>query len=408
MALHPITIEAAGGEYMESVLVLDWAVTEGAAVTEGDLLLTVETAKAATEIHADRSGWLARILVPADSEAPVGAVLGQLSDQPGEEGALETAADAAPAPLSPAEPVAEEPAPKGGRIIASPLARRIAAQRGLSLEGLTGTGPNGRIKRRDVEKALSGPRPAAPALQHGARPPLVLLHGFAADRSSWRAVRALLPPGIEGHAPDLAGHGSRAAHPALSLSDLAADLSDRLARDGLEEIHLAGHSLGGAVALALLAQGRQVVRSLTLLAPAGLGPVADPGFLSGVASAETPAALQLWLERMVHDPATLPEGLAAATLAQTERAGNRAALQRMAANLFPGGTPAFDLRTALARVEVPLRLVWGREDAILSPATDPAPDHAALHLLRGIGHVPQLETPALTARLLSETLRSAG
>lgn len=407
MAFHPVTIDAAGGEYMEAVLVTDWHKAPGDAVARGDLLLTVETAKAATDIEAETDGWLAEICVPEGSEAPVGAVLGRISDVEGETPGAEATPEPVPAPVTaPQTPRAPSP----GRVVASPLARRIAAQRDVALDGLTGTGPHGRIKARDVEQAtIAEPGPAQPPAAR--RPaPLVLLHGFGADRTAWAGLRALMPPEIETIALDLPGHGKATDRPETAFSGLIRAISDELDRRGLDEIHLAGHSLGGAVALALAVAGRgAVVRSLTLLAPAGLTPGIDADFLTGLPRAESAEALEVLLHRMVVDPAALPAGFAQAALLQLDRNGNRAALRDMARALFPDGRPAFETAPMLARVEVPLRVIWGRQDRIAPPeGLPPLPGTAALHLLAGTGHVPQLEAPALTARLLTETLRSAG
>ena len=392
---------------MEDVLVLEWNKTVGEKISKGDLLLTVETAKAATEIQADRDGWLVEIAFPADTEAPVGAILGRIADNEGETVEVEASSSSTAVVQSkPTDSPASDVSTR--RVIASPLARRVAAQRGVTLDGVKGTGPKGRIKLRDVEHALQNKPLTAPVALRG-NVPLILLHGFGADKTSWSKVRALIPRDIESVALDLPGHGEEAPRPALTLEAMIADLSKRLGALGHDEIHLAGHSLGGSAALALAASGRHVVRSLALLAPAGLGPGMNAGFVSGLANAETPEALDFWLGQMVAEQARLPAGFAAATLAQMERFNTRTSMQRMAENLFPGGQPAFDLRPKLAEIDVPLRLIWGQKDHILPREnSDCAPDHAARHLLRNIGHVPQLEAPALVARLLAETLRSAG
>jgi pyruvate dehydrogenase E2 component (dihydrolipoamide acetyltransferase) len=105
----------------------------------------------------------------------------------------------------------------------------------------------------------------------------------------------------------------------------------------------------------------------------------------------------------------LPAGYAQAALRQMEKAGNRDALAAMAESLFPDGTQAFDLAGALAELAVPTRLIWGRLDRVIPAAhAARAPGFTAVHLLDGVGHVPQIEAPALTARLITETVRSAG
>ncbi|MBZ9772879.1 acetoin dehydrogenase dihydrolipoyllysine-residue acetyltransferase subunit [Mesorhizobium sp. CO1-1-8] len=432
MTTHPITIDSAGGEYMEAVLVIAWAVKPGDPVKAGDLVVTVETAKAATEIEADRDGWLADIFFAEGQEAPVGAVLGTIADekpmagQPASPGPAAAAATAA----NPRELVADEASSSirqpGSRPIASPLARRLAAAAGLDLAAISGSGPRGRIKKRDIDATVAArtnerdaavqrtPAPgqtssvAAPTLARQAVP-VVFIHGFGADRSVWRQVVPLLGSGIETISLDLPGHGGEASTTTSSIEEIAFLLSDRLEEMGVGNAHLVGHSLGGAAALALARLGRLAIRSVTLLAPGGLGPEINAGFIAGLARATTVQALERWLAVMVGDPSALPGGYAQAALRQIEKTGNRDTLAAMAESLFPDGTQGFDLGSALAELAVPTRLIWGRLDRIIPVAhAARAPGFAAVHLLDGIGHVAQMEAPALTARLITETVRSAG
>ncbi len=114
------------------------------------------------------------------------------------------------------------------------------------------------------------------------------------------------------------------------------------------------------------------------------------------------------LKTVLAADASTPFG-AQAAFRQMERNGNRGALVAMAESLFPDGAQAFDLAADLAGLTVPTRIVWGRLDRVIPPAhAARVPGFAAVHLLDGIGHVPQLEAPALAARLIGETVRSAG
>ena len=158
-----------------------WLVGEGDRVNSGDVIAEIETDKATMEVESVDDGVMAKIFVDAGTEnVAVGAVIAVLA----EDG--ETASDVAKAglqePSSPvpvtsvaaeaqdraepvpvtAAPVRALPAPKSKssdkqRIFASPLARRIAADRNIALEGITGSGPYGRILRRDVESAATAP-----------------------------------------------------------------------------------------------------------------------------------------------------------------------------------------------------------------------------------------------------------
>lgn len=405
MALHPIQIEGVIADPAETVRVTRWLARPGDHVGEGAVLAIVETAKADLEVEAQRAGWLAAIHVAEDATAPIGATLGVLADERDETAPAarppEAATTRAPAPPPAAQaPVRAPSAPSApSRQSASPRARRAAARVGVDLAGLVGGGPNGRIVERDVERAAR----AAPAPRRLA--PLVLLHGFGADRSLWRQVIPLLGD-VETIALDLPGHGGQAQARAGSIEDIAFAVSDQLEARGARDVHLVGHSLGGAAALALADLGRVVARSLTLIAPAGLGDAIDAEFIDTLARARCAQDWERALARMAADPASFPAGYAQAA-ARARGAGGQN-LPAMAQALFPDGRQGMNLRGALARVLAPTRLLWGERDAVIPPAhADAAPDFVARHLLKGVGHVPPLEAPALVARLILETARSA-
>jgi pyruvate dehydrogenase E2 component (dihydrolipoamide acetyltransferase) len=185
-----ITMPALSPTMTEGTLA-KWIMSEGDAVRSGDMLAEIETDKATMEVEAIDEGILARILVPEGTEgipvnAPIAVLLEDGEDASTIDAAL--AGAAAPAPMAPAatettsEPPAEpaaEPAPiaapaapavtpaaGGGRILASPLAKRMAAQAGLDLAQISGSGPRGRIVKADIAAAVAGnvaPAATAPA-----------------------------------------------------------------------------------------------------------------------------------------------------------------------------------------------------------------------------------------------------
>jgi pyruvate dehydrogenase E2 component (dihydrolipoamide acetyltransferase) len=161
-----------------------WLKQEGERIKAGDVIAEIETDKATMEVEAVDEGILGRILVPAGTQGvkvnDVIAVLVEAGEAVPAAGAAPKAAAApaaAPAPVT--APVAAAPAPvatpaSGDRVFASPLARRMAAQAGVDISKIAGSGPNGRIVKADVDAALSrGPAPvaaAAPALAAAPRP----------------------------------------------------------------------------------------------------------------------------------------------------------------------------------------------------------------------------------------------
>jgi len=159
---------------MEEGTLAKWLVKEGDEVKSGQVLAEIETDKATMEFEAVDEGVIGKILIAEGSagvkvNTPIAVLL--------EEGEDASAAAAAPAPkaeaAAPAAPAAAAaaatPAPAapvasgGARVFASPLARRIAAEKGLDLTSVKGSGPHGRIVKADVEGATAAPKAAAPA-----------------------------------------------------------------------------------------------------------------------------------------------------------------------------------------------------------------------------------------------------
>lgn len=412
-----ITLAGGAGEYMESATVVGWSFAVGDRVKAGDVLVVVETAKAATDVEAERDGVLVEIRAPVGTEVGIGAVLGRIADAlpeggvPVAEVAPETPA-AAPLPGLTVEPA---PAASARRPVISPLARKLARQAGLDVSGLVGTGPGGRIKSRDIARALearaAAPAVAVPVSAGGAegRTPLVLLHGFGANAGAWNPVRAYLDPSIPVLTPELPGHGKAPALAVPTFDGLVEAVLAQLEAAGVADCHLVGHSLGGAVAAVVAASPAVRVRSLTLIAPAGLGPEIDGTFLSGFLGAGSLAALTPWLERLVGPASALPRGYAQAVLRERERLGVAAAQAALAQALFPHGTQALRIADVVAATAVPLKVIWGRADRIIPAAHGAAlPGHVASHGLDGIGHMPYAEAPELVARLVLQNLRAAG
>ncbi len=168
--------------------IVEWLKQPGDKVARGESVLVVESDKADMDVESFQEGYLAAVLMPAGSTAPVGETIGLIVETESEiadakakaptaapsaaPAAAPTAPAAAvpPAAAPPAAPVAPAPvaapapvsapvaAPaSNGRLIVSPRARKLASQMGVDLAGLRGTGPNGRIQAEDVEKAAGRP-----------------------------------------------------------------------------------------------------------------------------------------------------------------------------------------------------------------------------------------------------------
>lgn len=421
---------------MASGKITTWHVGEGEAVEKGDPLFDIETDKAAMEVESPGSGILHHRAAEG-RDIPIGMPVAWLYDKgesvsaPPESGAHPedpARTDAIPEPVAgdvflhkdepPVAPSADD------KVRATPRARRLARDHGIALEDVTGSGPRGRIQAANVEAFADGRAPlrepsvaAAPASFHsqpgdlkvsrrgtGSGIPAVLIHGFASDSQSWAALEPHL-----GNRPliriDLPGHGKSPRRAPASFTALASELRQAFDQLGLERAHLLGHSLGGALALAIADTRPRKIASLTLLSPAGLGPEINGEAIAGICRANRAESLGPWLKRLVGDPDLITDRYIRTAMKGRADPDLRAAQTAMSDVLFPGGTQAFDLTPALGRLAMPSRIIWGKTDTIIPwRHALRAKGQTALHLYEGLGHTPQLEAPEELGKLIGGSL----
>ena len=163
---------------MEKGKLAKWLKKEGDKVKSGDILAEIETDKATMEVEAVDEGTIGKLLIAAGTDdvavnTPIAVILGD-GEKPGEAPAAPApkpapaAAPAAPAVTAASPAPAPAAKPEGGRVFASPLARRVAKQKGIDIAALLGSGPHGRIVLKDVETArpapAATPKASAPAV----------------------------------------------------------------------------------------------------------------------------------------------------------------------------------------------------------------------------------------------------
>jgi len=178
---------------MEEGRLVRWLKEEGATVVVGDVIAEIETDKAVMELAARADGVLRRRVLAEGATAPVGQLVGVIATADEDIAPLLGApAPSAPAPSAPA-PVAAAfvvGAGNGDRVRSSPLARRLASERGLDLDAVAGSGPAGRIIKRDVEAQVATQRsvPAPATALPAAAPPTTRRSGAVAPAAAAAAA----------------------------------------------------------------------------------------------------------------------------------------------------------------------------------------------------------------------------
>ncbi|MGH7158658.1 MAG: acetoin dehydrogenase dihydrolipoyllysine-residue acetyltransferase subunit [Acetobacteraceae bacterium] len=365
--IAPLTMPKLGLSMTEGE-VAAWHKAEGDRIEAGEEVADIETPKITTGLESPAAGTLRRRVVGPGESVAVGALIGVLADAATPESEVEAFISAWQERFAAEKAATPEQA--------APEPERVA----------TPFGP--------VQVLEAGPADA---------PPLVLLHGFGADLLSFLLLQPLLATRFRTIAVDLPGHGGSTKNlPGPDPASLAKAVGAAMSVRGIQNAHLVGHSLGGAVALALTAQEPERSLSLTLISPAGLGPEVNADFISGFLAARRPRALAAVLAMLFADEKTpIGHEMIDAVLRAKRLDGAEAALAAIAAANFSEGRQKISLRPVLADPARPARIVWGRHDRII-PAShaEGLPAHVKVTIFENAGHVAHIEKPEDLARLI--------
>ncbi len=240
----------------------------------------------------------------------------------------------------------------------------------------------------------------------GEGPPALLLHGFGSDHLLWLANQQALAVVAAVAAVDLPGHGeSSLVVGEGTIAEIAARLESALDRRGSKKAHLVGHSLGGGLALVMAERRPDLVASLALIAPAGLGRSVNDAFLEELPRLATPETATALLQRLVVRPRLINKFMVARVLEQLARPGARETLQRIARGIVLGeATFATALATVHSR-DVPRLTIWGKAD-VISPISEErlAEIGGEILLVDEAGHLPHVEQPRLVNERICEFL----
>ncbi len=369
----PITMPKWGLSMLEGT-VTTWWKKEGEAFAEGEEIVDVETSKIANAYEAPFSGRLARIVAQEGEVVPVGGLIG----------------------ISAAESVAAEEIDAFVEQFQAnfvPESDEEGEAAGLQIKTVEVDGKSFRVGTLgDV----------------GSANPVVLIHGFSGDLNNWLFNLDALQAKAPVVALELPGHGASSKEIETgSLHELADAMAGVLEELGVGNATLVGHSLGGAVAMQIAIDQPHLVRSLVLLAPAGLpGSKVGNDFVEGVVEAQSARQLVPALKMLFGDESLATRDLAEDMMKYKRLDGVEEALSLIARQMQDGAQFA-ELERKLADLPE-TTLIVGRDDRIVS-----APDRSRLPgnwtvVEVASGHMPHMEQANEVNTLITAVLAKGG
>ncbi len=357
------------GMVMTEGVVAAWHVEEGADLQAGTEIVDIETEKIANVYECPTDGVLRRRVAAEGDTVPVGGLFGIIAQPAVSDSEVEGFIAEFQANFVPPEAGADGPAPE--MIDAGEWRLRF-------------------LKHGEGEDAL------------------VLLHGFGGDLNSWMFNHEPLAENRAVYALDLPGHGgSQKSVGTGDVATLAAAALAFLEAARIGRAHLAGHSLGGSVALSLALEHSTRVASASLVSPLGLGPEINIGYVEGFIEASKRKEMKPVLQQLFADPELVSRDMVMDVLKAKRIDGAIDSLKTIAGATFAGGSQTLKLADRLADLAAPAQVIWGAEDHIIPVGhADAVSEGIAVHRLDGAGHMAHMERASEVNKLI-ETLIAA-
>lgn len=361
------------GLSMTEGTLVEWNVEPGASVTVGDEIASIETSKISGPLEATASGVFQRQVAGIGATLPVGGLLGIIAAPETEDAALDV-------------------------FIAEYLENFVPEEAQEKSE-------KSELERVEVDGQLIAYQ-RVPAQQKTSAAPILLIHGFGGDSESWLMNLDVLTARREAILMDLPSHGRSSPHVRVgSVEALANTVVGLLDAIGVQQLHLLGHSLGGAIALHIALEQPNRIASLTTLASCGYGDYINMEFIEGFIAANRRKEMKANHQLLFTSPEFVTRQMVEDALKHKRIDGVVKSLQTIATAAFHEGKQTANYRDRLHELSMPTLAIWGAQDQIVSPndAQD-LPGSLEVHVLDTVGHIPHVEAAPEVNKLVTQHL----
>lgn len=356
------------GLAMQEGMLSAWHVEEGQEISKGQEIMDIETSKIANVFENPVEGTLRRKVVQDGETVPVGALLGVCAPASVADDAIGSFIDEFQASFAAAAEAAVQTGPEPQTVEAG--GRRI---RYLEMGDASG-------------------------------PAVLFIHGFGGDLNNWLFNQEALAENHKTYAIDLPGHGGSTKEVGEGdIGSMTAAVVEFMTAVGIDKAHLVGHSLGGGVCLDLALNHPERAATLTLLAPAGLGPEISMDYIDGFIAANRGKKLKPVLEMLVARPELVTRDMVEDVLKFKRLDGVTVALNTIASACFAGGQQSLQLVSHLGELATPAQVVWGEKDRVLPPNhAQGLPSSIKVVLFNDAGHLVHMEKAHEVNALITE------
>jgi len=351
------------GLSMQEGTIVGWRVAEGSPTAAGAELVEIETSKIANSLEAREAGVLRRQLVKAGQTVACGELIGIIATDEVSESAIDAFIAKFPRPRPAASQGGENASSDPSLFLELPSGRRLCC----TMRGNLGSA-------------------------------VVFLHGFGGDSHTWLFNQGGVAEHHSTVAFDLPGHGGSTKQvDSGSIEELASSVADGIDHLELKRIHLVGHSLGAAVALALWERRPERVASVSLLAPFAFGSHANQAYISDFTSAQRSRDVQRCLALLFAESKAIRRDMIEAVVRYKRMDGVTDALAKIAASALREPAPV-EMPSSVKTLTNRALVIRGMHDNIVS--AEEIPSGVRLQTLVDSSHMPHMEEPDRVNELL--------